>query len=115
MSDSSQLQVKMHPFPKGVVLSPQGEIGYPEATDFRAWLKKAYEANPQTLVVDLAGVTYMSTPGVATLVEALQAAKRGKHRLILCGMNDRVRAIFEIARLHTVFEILPDVEAATNA
>jgi anti-anti-sigma factor len=48
----------------------------------------------------------MATPGVATLVEALQGTKKQQIPLVLCGMSDRVRAIFEIARLHTVFTIV---------
>ena len=42
----------------------------------------------------------------------MQQARRHKSKLILCGMQDRVRSIFEIARLDMVFTILSDVEEA---
>jgi anti-anti-sigma regulatory factor len=35
----------------------------------------------------------------------MQAARRQSFKLILCGLTPRVRAIFEIAKLHTVFTI----------
>jgi anti-anti-sigma factor len=95
-----------------VVVWARGEIGYSEAPVFRQALRAAQDSRPQRVVVDLAEVDYMSTPGVATLVEALQGSKKAKSRLVLCGMNERVRAIFDIARLTAVFEIAPDRAAA---
>jgi anti-anti-sigma factor len=72
------------------VVTPHGEIGYPEATAFRTHLKQAQDKRTPRVVVDLSNVAFMSTPGLATLV----------------------RAVFEIARLHTVFKIVPTLEAA---
>ena len=51
---------------------------------------------------------------VNMLVEALQNARRNRVRLILAGITPRVFAIFQIARLHTVFEIRDTLEAATG-
>jgi anti-sigma B factor antagonist len=95
------------------VVTPFGEIGYAEATGFRAYLKQAQDKKVGKLVVDLSNVAFMSTPGLATLVEALQTSKKTQTQLVLCGLQDRVRAVFEIARLHTVFKIAPDVASAT--
>jgi anti-anti-sigma regulatory factor len=48
-------------------------------------------------------------------VQALQLAQRGGSQLFLAGANDRVRGIFEIARLTEVFKLVPSVEDATGA
>ena len=101
MADGT-LQVGFETQGSAVVVSPQGEIGYSEATVFRTWLRKAHDAKTPRVVVDLSKVDYMNTPGVATLVESLQIAKKAKTRLILCGMNEKVFAIFKIARLDTI-------------
>jgi len=98
-----------------VVVAPEGEIGYHEAPAFRIFLRQGFDQKPRRMVTDLAGVSYMSTPGVATLVEALQLSKKLSIPLVLCGMNERVLAIFEIARLHTVFKIVADREEALRA
>jgi anti-anti-sigma regulatory factor len=39
-------------------------------------------------------------------------ARRNSTKMVLCGLTDRVRSIFEIARLDTVFTIVPDTETA---
>jgi anti-sigma B factor antagonist len=72
----------------------------------RTSLRQAQTSKPQRLVIDLANVDYMDSSGVATLVEALQIARRNNTKMVLCGMKDRVRSIFEIARLDTVFTIV---------
>lgn len=94
------------------VVTPYGEIGYTEATSFRAYLKQAQDKRTPRVLVDLSNVGFMSTPGLATLVEALQTSKKTQTTLILCGLQERVRAVFEIARLHTVFKIVPNLAAA---
>lgn len=98
-----------------VTLSPEGDIGYHEAPAFRNAIKEAYDKRPKRLIVDLSKVGYMGTPGVATLVEGLQISKKTGVPLVLCGMNDRVRGVFEIAQLHKVFKMTPDLAGALSA
>lgn len=95
-----------------VVVAPEGEIGYLEAPSFKVYLRQGFDSKPRRLIADLSGVSYMSTPGLATLVEALQQSKKLSISLVLCGMNERVRSIFEIARLHTVFKIVTSRDEA---
>ncbi|MCC6426950.1 MAG: STAS domain-containing protein [Phycisphaerales bacterium] len=112
MAEQSGLQVRYEEIGKTVVVTPQGEIAYTEAPQLRQWIRKAQDTRPERIIVDLSGVGYMNTPGVATLVEALQIAKKNKYRLVLVGLNSSVRAVFEVARLHTVFEIVETRDAA---
>lgn len=115
MPESPGINIRVEERPGGTVVTPEGEIGYEEATPFQAALRRVSSQKPKKVVVDLSRVEYMNTPGLATLVEALQMAKKNNSRLVLCGLNDKVRAIFEIARLHKVFEIKGTVEESLAA
>lgn len=97
------------------VVLPSGEIDLNASPILRQELKRILTSRPQKLIVNLAGVAYMDSSGVATLVEAMQIARKSSTRLVLCGMQDKVRSIFEIARLETVFTIVADVDAAMTA
>lgn len=97
------------------VVIPAGEIDLNASPVLRQELKRVNAARPPRLIVNLAGVPYMDSSGVATLVEAMQMARKNSSSLVLCGMQDKVRSIFEIARLDTVFTIVADVDAAMNA
>ncbi len=97
------------------IVSPSGEIDLNASPLLRQELKRVHTSRPQRLVVNLDAVPYMDSSGVATLVEAMQMARKNSTRLVLCGMQDKVRSIFEIARLDTVFTIVADIDAAMNA
>ncbi len=115
MAEKGLLNITFAHHGEDLVVSPVGEVGYHEAPALRTALREALDRRPKRLIADLAGVGYMATPGLATLIEALQISKRTSVPLVVCGLTDRVRAIFEIARLHQVFKIMPDLPAALQA
>jgi anti-sigma B factor antagonist len=99
----------------GVVLSPSGDVDLSSSRELQQTIKKAMELRPSRLIVDLTDVPYMDSSGVATLVEAMQIARKQSTRLVLCCMQGKVRSIFEIARLDRVFTIVDDLDAAATA
>jgi anti-sigma B factor antagonist len=96
------------------VLRPEGEVGTHEAPTLRQHLKDAFDQRPRRVVVDLSGVEYMATAGLATLVEGLQRSKREQTELVLCGLRERVQAVFEISRLTSVFRIAQSASDAVR-
>ncbi len=109
------MEVRQKTVENGTVLTPQGEIDLGRAPDFRAHLAAAQRKKPAKVIIDLKDVPYMDSSGVATLVEAMQAARRGGSKLILCGLQEKVRSIFEIARLDMVFTIVDSCDDALRA
>ncbi len=114
MAERDPIRVDVSVVGSATVVAPKGEIGSHEQPAFRLALKQVLDKKPVKTIVDLAGVEYMSTAGLATLVEALQLSRRSQMALVLCGMTPKVRAIFEIARLHTVFRIVDTVDQALS-
>jgi len=96
----------------GVLLTVLGEVNFSSAMVLRQAITEAVAQTPAKLVIDLAGVPYMDSSGVATMVEALQRQRKAGGRLILSGLQAKVMGIFEIARLHTMFQIVEDTQAA---
>lgn len=87
------------------IVSPEGDIDMSRSPVFRSSLREVNDRKPARLVVNLDKVGYMDSSGLATLVECMRTAKGNSTEMILCGMNDRVRAIFDIARLDQFFRI----------
>lgn len=115
MNDTDQIEVTTEVLEGTTIIKPIGEIDLSRAPSLRHHLNEAQAAKPGTLVIDLAEVPYMDSSGVATLVEAMQIARRNKSRIILCSMQERVKSIFEIARLDAVFTIVDNRETALKA
>lgn len=66
--------------------------------------------NRKNVLVDLSGVTYIDSSGVASLVEGYQTAKKSKLKFGLVGVSDAALGVLRLARLDKVFPIHATVE-----
>ena len=96
------------------ILYASGDIDLSNSRDLQTEIRSVMRDSPSKLIVDLEGVPYMDSSGVATLVEAMQLARKANTSLVLSGMKDKVLSIFEIARLDKVFAITDTLEQAQS-
>lgn len=109
----SELNIEVEKPQDGVVVArPVGEVDLASSPNLRTSLSQIVAESPARLIIDLSKVPYMDSSGVATLVEALQQSRKHSTVLVLASLQDRVRSVFEIARLDTVFDIQPDMKSA---
>ncbi len=112
MNDMDQIEVITEVVDDTTIMRPKGETDLSRAPSLRHQISEVQSAKPARLIIDLANVPYMDSSGVATLVEAMQIARRSGGKIILCAMQERVQSIFEIARLDMVFTIVGSTEDA---
>ncbi len=96
------------------MLELSGELDYHSSPELREKLSELTGKQTSKILVDLSGVDYMDSSGIATFVEAFQKTKRYQGRLILAALTDTVRGVFEIAKLDSIFEIAPTVAEAVT-
>ncbi len=96
------------------LLSLSGELDMSTSTRVRDALTPIYKKNVKGIVVDLAGVTYMDSSGIATMIEGLQWSKSGSRRFVVAGLCDAVMDVFVLTNLKDVFEFATDAESAVN-
>ena len=65
------------------------------------------KSNPPHVVVDLSGVTFIDSSGLAVLIRAREDIRNYGGKLTLSGIREDVLVIFEMARLDQVFLIDP--------
>jgi anti-sigma B factor antagonist len=92
----------------------KGDVDLESSPAAREVLLKSVEGAGKVLV-DLSSVTYIDSSGVASLVEALQAAKRNGGRFALVAASDPTRRVLELARLDKVFTIYTTVDEGLQA
>ncbi|MEX2672067.1 MAG: STAS domain-containing protein [Phycisphaeraceae bacterium] len=114
MNDEEVLR-STQPIADGILVTLEGDIDLSRTPELRHALLEVAGEKPPRLVVDLTGVDYMDSSGVATLVEALQHQRRHAGKMVLFGLSAKVKSIFEIARLDMVFTIVADADAALTA
>jgi anti-sigma B factor antagonist len=62
------------------------------------------------MAINLGGVSYIDSSGIASLVEVLKEARNAKKRLVLFGVGGAVLQVLQLTRLTGVFEIVQTEE-----
>lgn len=82
--------------------------------EFKSQLAAA--AAPGTrLVLDLRRVKFMDSSGLGALLSTLRALAASGGDLKLCGLTPGVRVLFELVRVHRVFDVLETRDDAISA
>jgi anti-sigma B factor antagonist len=93
------------------VVEVRGELDTMTAPGFRAWVRERL-AGRADLVVDLDGVTFLASAGIAVLMGLRQDARRQGVRLHLTGRGNRaVCRPLQILGLEAVVDLQPGVQA----
>ena len=90
-----------------VLVQLAGRVDVDSSPDLRDCLRTllSAEALPQTIIVDLAGVSYIETSGIATLIEALRIARHHHQtNLRLQGLSGAALRLFEVTGVLALFE-----------
>jgi anti-sigma B factor antagonist len=87
------------------IVSLQGRITVDNANEMRSTLADALRLQPRELTVDLSGVNYMDTSGLATLMEAMRNARQQGTRLVLGSIQAQPRYLLNVTDLDHVFGV----------
>ncbi len=81
-----------------------------------AALQQAYEnavtADVTSLLLNFEDVTYINSTGIALIVGVLGKARGRQIPVLVCGLSDHYKHIFEITRLADFMRFFPDEDAA---
>lgn len=94
------------------IVALEGEIDLHESPQIREALAPLIACKTPRLLIDLSGVSYIDSSGLAVFIDAMQRMQSYGGKLVLFGIGETVRKIFQIARLDQVFDIFPDKDAA---
>jgi anti-sigma B factor antagonist len=86
-------------------ITVRGEVDLYTSPDLRAAIMDAAPAAPGGLELDLGGVEYMDSSGVATLVEGFKRSRELGKTFALVTPSRAVMKVLELTRLDAIFEI----------
>ena len=113
MSDPVQLRTA-RPAPDCVVLFVLGEVDLVTAPELELAISRELAAAPARLVLDLSGVTFFGSLGLAALIRGTELAAAHEVRLVLVT-NRFVRRTMELTTTEELFETYETLEAAVSA
>jgi anti-anti-sigma factor len=102
--DRDRLDIACFSSTDGAELRLSGELTHATATRFTGQLLQLESSVPATLVLDLRGVRFIDSTGLAELIAADTRIRRDGRRLILVVAPGPVERLFALARLDRHFE-----------
>jgi anti-anti-sigma factor len=95
------------------VLRPVGRLDNATSAEFQPVLLQAVTAGDADVIIDLAGVEYISSAGLRALMTASKMKPRGR-RLAVTGVRGIVQEVFTISRFHHVIAVFGSIEEAAE-
>jgi anti-anti-sigma factor len=103
---SNNLTISVDQVGNDATVRLSGRVDVDSSPDLRDRLRTllSEEGLPQAIIVDLAGVSYLETSGIATLIEALRIARHHQINFRLQGLSGAVLRLFEVTGVLALFE-----------
>lgn len=104
-----------------IALRQEGEITIMTLSGrFDALMAKEYKNRVVGLIderrlkiaIDMANVDFIDSSGMGALVGSLKGVSREQGEMKIAGLSPEVRTIFELTRLHRIFDIYDSLDAA---
>lgn len=85
------------------------------SSELKDRIHKILEEGARSLVVDLGYVQFIDSSGLGALLSGYKNANLRSSAFALAGLQPRVKSMFELTRLHRVFEIYPGLQDALGS
>ena len=94
------------------VLKLEGRLDASSAKDIKEKVALLTKENRVKLVIDMGGIDFIDSSGLGSLISSLRSVNKLGGDIKISALQDQVRAIFELTRLHRIFGIYDDNDAA---
>ena len=108
-SNDFELEVRSGSRPDQTIIAPKRALVLEHIFKFQEAWRQAQRGN---IILDLAGVNYLDSSAIGSLVNAHVACDNRNHKLILAGVPERVRQMLTVTKVDKLFTFLPDVAGA---
>jgi anti-sigma B factor antagonist len=95
-----------------VVLELHGEVEGAADEALNSAYAQAIANNPATVLLNFENVSYINSTGIALIVGLLAEARRSSRKIVVCGLTDHYKEIFEITRINDFVTVYDDEQAA---
>ena len=94
------------------VLQPSGRLDASSSSEFKQKVLSLAAGPAKKVVLDLSKLTFIDSSGLGSMVSLLRTLSKKGGDIRLAALASQVQSLFELTRLHRVFEIYSSVEDA---
>ena len=109
--NNMKLKIRNRQTTPGIVtMSPEGSIDVDTSSILDRELCRIIAENIKTLVLDMAGVDFISSAGIGAVTKAKVTIKRQGGDLAMINVQPQVKTVFEIMRLGPVLNVFESIQ-----
>jgi len=94
------------------ILKLEGRLDAASAKEIKSKINQLGKDNRIKIVMDLSEINFIDSTGLGCMVSCLRTVSKKGGDIKIAGLQAQVRAIFELTRLHRIFQIFDDTETA---
>lgn len=93
-----------------LIVRPRGRLDSSSAPEMERLVTEHLDAGVQRLVLDFTSLDYISSAGLRVVLLAGKRLRASKGKLVLTGLQDMVREVFEMSGFLALFAVAPTLE-----
>ena len=97
------------------IVSMAGRFDALCAREFKSVISLLLEGDKKRIILDMAQVNFIDSSGMGALVGGLRGVAKEGGEIRIAGLIPEVHTIFELTRLHRIFDIYETTAAALAA
>ena len=98
-----------------VIVVREERLDAHNSDELKVEMNRLFEGGMKDLLVDLKEVRFIDSSGLGVLVSGYKNASTRQGSIKLCGLQTQVKSMFELTRLHRVFDIFQTADEALES
>lgn len=98
-----------------VVVVREERLDAHNSDELKSEVNRLFESGSKDLLIDLKEVRFIDSSGLGVLVSGYKNASTHQGSIKLCSLQTQVKSMFELTRLHRVFDIYQTMDEALES
>jgi anti-sigma B factor antagonist len=111
----SDLSISVESFKRVDLVTLAGRVDSNSASQLDSTLKSLLENGRYKIVLELSGVSYLSSAGLRAMVSAVRESKKHRGDVRLANVSGRVAEVLNLAGLNAIFQVYEDKTSAVGS
>ena len=111
----SDLSISVESFKRVDLVTLAGRVDSNSSSQLDSALKSLLDNGRYKIVLELSGVSYLSSAGLRVMVSAVRESKKHRGDVRLANVSERVAEVLKLAGLNAIFQVYEDKTSAVGS
>ncbi|MGB0712663.1 MAG: anti-sigma factor antagonist [Gammaproteobacteria bacterium] len=109
------MSIEIENLDNATVARLSGRLDAAEVSKIKGDLKGIESGKGHKVVLNMAEVNFTDSSGLGLVVSTFRSISEQGGAMVVCGLTPQVRSLFELTRMHRIFDLYDDEEQALKA